>query len=132
VLDETFFLRPPIAKRDVPAVLEAATVATSLFAPIPEMASNSANKFFDALAAGRPLLINYGGWHRALLEETGAGIAVEHGDPRAAAARLTALLADEGVLEEARAAARTIARERFDRDTLAVQFAEVLERVGGT
>ena len=69
-----------------PALLAAATVATSLFMPVPEMESNSANKFFDALAAGRPVAINYGGWHRQLLTESGAGIALDpKSDPRRAA-----------------------------------------------
>ena len=36
------------------------------------MGTNSANKFFDALAAGRPIAINYGGWHRHLLDESTA------------------------------------------------------------
>ena len=64
MLDETLTVQPPLPKREIPALLAAATVATSLFRPIPEMESNSANKFFDALAAGRPVAINYGGWHR--------------------------------------------------------------------
>jgi glycosyltransferase involved in cell wall biosynthesis len=128
VLDETLFVRDPVPKRDVPAILAAATVACSLFAPIPAMESNSANKFFDALAAGRPVLIDYGGWHRQLLEETGAGIAVPHADPAGAAGRLVALLGDPVVLAEAGTAARRLAVERFARDDLARRFAEVLEK----
>jgi glycosyltransferase involved in cell wall biosynthesis len=130
VLDETLFVRDPVPKRDVPAILAAATVACSLFAPIPAMESNSANKFFDALAAGRPVLIDYGGWHRQLLEETGAGLAVPFADPPAAATRLCALLGDEAALAGAGAAASRLARERFDRDVLALRFAAVLEAVG--
>ncbi|MEH7502851.1 glycosyltransferase family 4 protein [Neobacillus drentensis] len=34
---------------------------------------NSANKFFDFLAAGLPILINYGGWQKQVLEETNCG-----------------------------------------------------------
>ncbi len=113
-----------------PALLAAATVATSLFRPIPEMESNSANKFFDALAAGRPVAINYGGWHRDLLTETGAGVALPP-DPVAAARELTAFLADPGRVRAAGAAARELARTRFDRDALAAEFASVLERVAG-
>ena len=106
VLDETLFVRPPMPKREIPALLAAATVATSLFRPIPEMESNSANKFFDALAAGRPVAINYGGWHRALLTESGAGIALPEADPAAAAALLADLVGDGARLEGCREAAR--------------------------
>ncbi|RYJ02196.1 MAG: glycosyltransferase WbuB, partial [Actinomycetales bacterium] len=40
VLDTTFHVLPPVPKRDVPAILSAATVSCSLFAPIPEMEAN--------------------------------------------------------------------------------------------
>jgi glycosyltransferase involved in cell wall biosynthesis len=129
VLDETLFVRPPMPKREIPALLAAATVATSLFRPIREMESNSANKFFDALAAGRPVAINYGGWHRQLLQERGAGIALPEADPAAAAAQLATLLADGDALAGCREGARALAAEQFDRDLLAEQFASVLERV---
>jgi glycosyltransferase involved in cell wall biosynthesis len=34
---------------------------------------NSANKFFDFLAAGLPILINYGGWQKKVIEESNCG-----------------------------------------------------------
>jgi glycosyltransferase involved in cell wall biosynthesis len=128
VLDVTLRVLPPIRKREMPALLAAATVATSLFRPIPEMEANSANKFFDALAAGRPVAINYGGWHRMLLTESGAGVALAT-EPGAAAEQLAAFLADTRGLAKAGAAARRLAETRFDRDALAAEFASVLERV---
>ena len=115
----------------MPGLLAAATVATSLFRPIPEMESNSANKFFDALAAGRPVAINYGGWHRELL--AGAAPASRWPPrPAAAAEQLAAFLADADRLTRAGAAARRLAETRFDRDVLAAEFASVLERVART
>ncbi len=129
VLDETLFVRPPMPKREIPALLAAATVATSVFRPVPEMESNSANKFFDALAAGRPVAINYGGWHRELLERNGAGIALPEADPVAAAGLLAGLVGDEAALARCREGARALAGEQFDRDRLAEEFARVLERV---
>ena len=115
----------------MPSLLAAATVATSLFRPIPEMEANSANKFFDALAAARPVAINYGGWHRELLAGSGAGIALATA-PRAAAEQLAAFLADAAAVTRAGAAARRLAETRFDRDALADEFASVLERVART
>jgi glycosyltransferase involved in cell wall biosynthesis len=93
------------------------------------MESNSANKFFDALAAGRPVAINYGGWHRTLLQEHGAGLALPATDPAAAAGLLAALIGDEDALARCREGARALASERFDRDRLAEEFAGVLESV---
>lgn len=126
VLDATFHLLPPVPKSDVPAVLSAATVACSLFAPIPEMEVNSANKFFDALAAGRPVFINYGGWQAALLDRSGAGVAVDSSDLDAAADALVDLLHDPGRLAAAGRAAGSLARDEFDRDELAARLLDVV------
>jgi len=128
VLGVNLRVLPPVAKRDVPGLLGAATIASSLFLPLPEMQANSANKFFDALAAGKPIAINYGGWHADLLRRTGAGPVLEHADPRSAAQRLGALALDDGAVARAGAAAAALAREQFDRDRLAAQLEAVLER----
>ena len=97
------------------------------------MESNSANKFFDALAAGRPVAINYGGWHRrAARPSSGAGIALPEATRRAAADQLAALLGDAAALARCRTAA---ARRWRRRGSTATRWRRsspsVLERVAG-
>jgi glycosyltransferase involved in cell wall biosynthesis len=128
VLGRSLWILPALPKRDVPAFLGCAAVATSLVSPVRELWNNSANKFFDALAAGKPIAINHEGWQADLLRQTGAGIVVPHGDPAAAAHRLAALAGSEEARQRASAAARRLARESFDRDKLAVQLEAVLAR----
>jgi glycosyltransferase involved in cell wall biosynthesis len=128
VLDETFFVRDPIPKRSVPALLAAATVSCAI--SVRAVEANSSNKLFDTLAAGRPALINYGGWQQALLEDSGAGIVVPPDDLDRAAALLAAFLDDPLRQRDARAAAARLARERFDRDRQARELIELLESVG--
>ena len=65
------------------------------------MWANSANKFFDALASGTPVAINYGGWQADLLEETSAGIVLPPNDPGEAAKRLGVFIKDESELAKA-------------------------------
>lgn len=126
VLDRTFFMMSSRPKQEIPRILSAAAVCTSLFAPVPEMENNSANKFFDALAAGRPVAINYGGWQASIVEEESIGVVLDPLDPRAAAESLNAFLASSDRVERARANARRLARERFGRDELAVLLERVL------
>jgi glycosyltransferase involved in cell wall biosynthesis len=128
VLDHSFFMLPSVAKDEMPHILSAATVATSLFIDLPAMWSNSANKFFDALAAGRPVAINYRGWQADLLQQTGAGIVLPPNDPQTAAQQLWQLLNDKERLASAGAAARRLAEEQFDRDKLAIELEAVLKR----
>jgi glycosyltransferase involved in cell wall biosynthesis len=130
VLDRNFLMLSKIAKAQVPALLSAVDVATSLFLPIPQMESNSANKFFDALAAGCCVAINYGGWHAQLLREAQAGIRLDS-DPRRAAADLQALADEPGKIKSAGLNARRLAEEKFSRDDLAAKIQAVLAGVIG-
>lgn len=127
VLDETFFMEDALPKAEMPALFSAASVSTSLFIPLEAMWNNSANKFFDTLAAGRPVAINYGGWQAELIAETGAGLVLDPADAAAAAQRLHAFLHDEGALSAARKASAALARARFSRDKLAADLIRVLE-----
>ncbi|ENZ03167.1 hypothetical protein HMPREF1092_00353 [Clostridium thermobutyricum] len=42
---------------------------------------NSANKFFDFLAAGLPICINYGGWQKEVLEKSKTGFSCNYNEP---------------------------------------------------
>ena len=119
VLGVNFFMMGVIPKNQIPAVLNAASAVASVFCPIPQMRVNSANKFFDGLAAGRPIVINYGGWQADLLRSTGAGIVLDALDIETSADDLTAYLADAGRLKTAGIAARQLANEKFSRDRIA-------------
>lgn len=130
VLHENFFYEPAAPKSAMPALLNAATVCTSLFLPIPEMEANSANKFFDALAAGRPVAINYGGWQAELVQRHEAGLQLSR-DPREAARALADLLGDERRLVALGQNARDLGRAEFSRDQLADDLLTVLLSVTG-
>jgi len=127
VLDVNFFMLPPFPKHQMPMILGAATVATSLFINLPEMWANSANKFFDALAAGTPLAINYRGWQAEVLTQTGAGIILPPHDASVAAKKLVQFIKDKERLTRASRAARQLAETRFNREHLARQLEKVLQ-----
>ena len=126
VLDKTFFMLPKVSKAEMPAVLSAATVATSLFIDLEEMWVNSANKFFDALASGTPVAINYGGWQADLLRNNGAGLVLDPHDIEGAAQTLLEKVQDQAWLESAGKNARQLAETQFSRDELAKQLEGVL------
>lgn len=126
VLNDTLWFMDDIPRQNMPEVLSAATIATSLFACNPVLWNNSANKFFDALAAGRPIAINQRGWLAELIEETGAGIVLPPDDVTQAARNLVEFLGCEARLERAGNAAKTLALERFDRLKLARKLESVL------
>ena len=127
VLNHNFKMLGSISKADMPRLLAAADIATSLFIPLLSMEANSANKFFDGLAAGCFMAINYGGWQSRLLYETGAGLRLAR-DVSVAARQLQELADHPQRIDQGKIAARKLAEERFSPDKLAAQLEEVLAR----
>lgn len=126
VLNVNLFVEPAIRKSEVPGLMSAATLATSLFIDLPEMRNNSANKFFDALASGKPVLINYGGWMHDLIHKHQCGINAWRRPLNEVASEVATRLQDREWLEEASRNAKNLAEKQFDRDVLAVQLESVL------
>lgn len=126
VLNENFFILDPVPKKDLPNVLAAATACSSWVMPLKQLAANSANKFFDGLAAGRPVLINYGGWQRELLETVGAGLSLPESDVATAARLLHERLSDGEWLVAAREASANLGESRFEAEISYGAFLNVL------
>jgi glycosyltransferase involved in cell wall biosynthesis len=126
VLDETFFMLDPVPKREVGAWYAAATLASSFVVDLPEMEVNSANKFFDSLASGTPVVINHAGWQAELLEESGAGLPLPAGRPDEGAALLGERIRDGAWLARASESARALAAGPFCRDSLAADLEQIL------
>ena len=64
----------PISKKEMPIILNNLTMSLITFSDLPEMRNNSANKFFDSLATGRPIIVNFGGWINKLITENKCGV----------------------------------------------------------
>ncbi|ENO85220.1 glycosyltransferase [Thauera aminoaromatica S2] len=126
VLDVNLFMEDRVPKKDMPGVLAASDIVCSLFVDMKEMQANSANKFFDTLAAGKPILLNYGGWQAEIVERAGCGLVTWKRDFEEAARMIAQRLDDKDWLDETGRAAKRIGNELFDRDVLAKQLSEVL------
>jgi len=118
VLRKNLFWHPPVSKTDVAGIVQHSSAGMSLFAPIEEMWHNSANKFFDTLAAGRPVFLNYGGWQSSLVRSYGAGLILPPAPTQQAAQMVAGALSDVNWMRKAADGAATLAREEFDRDRL--------------
>lgn len=126
VLNKNLFIESRIPKEQMPEVLSAATMACSLFVDLPEMRPNSANKFFDALAASKPIMLNYGGWQHDLIKQHNCGISLWNKPMDEAAQLFADSITNKIWLEKAGNASRQLAQEYFDRDNLANQLEQVL------
>jgi glycosyltransferase involved in cell wall biosynthesis len=109
--------------------MEAADIGVVCFAPHPVLAANSATKWYDYLAAGLPVVINYGGWQAEWLERWDCGRWAPPGDPAALAARIAELAGDAALRERMAANGLALARAEFDREALADKMLRKMQEV---
>jgi len=121
-----------VPKREVPRFTRTADVLMALFADVPILATNSPNKFFDALASGRPVIVNSPGWTKSLVEDNDCGAYVPAGDGVAMADAIERLADDPDALARLGRNARELAVREFSRDDLAARMLGVLERAVGS
>jgi glycosyltransferase involved in cell wall biosynthesis len=120
---------PPVAREEIAGIVRAAGATITIYAPYEILETGSPNKFFDSLAAGKPVVVNTDGWLRRLAEENRAGLYVPAGDPKALAEALRQLAGDAELTAELGRNGRALAEREFDRELLAQRFRETLEAV---
>lgn len=127
LLDRVFFMLRSMPKRDLVRWLHAADIVTALFTG-PRVIWKDAvqNKFFDALASGKPIANNFDGWQSRIAVEAGVGLILDPEDLPRAAGQLVAALRDEAWLSSVPARARQLAESQFERGLLAARLEIVL------
>ena len=130
ILDRSFFLPGELPRSEAAAWTIASNMTISLFSG-PEVVWRDSvqNKFFDSLAAGRPVASNFPGWQAKVAEEAGAGLTLSAKDPHAAAVQVVRALRDDEWLAAAGGAARRLAEQRFNRNQQAAEVLGILEKV---
>lgn len=89
--------------------------------------TGSPNKFFDGLAAGKLIIINFGGWIKKEIEEARCGFYVDPENPKSIIPQLKALL-ESGQLKEYQQRARQLAEEKFSRQRLTEEWLTILDQ----
>jgi glycosyltransferase involved in cell wall biosynthesis len=127
-LDNCIFM-DPVKKTELAHIVGSADVGMMILANVPAFyRGTSPNKFFDYLAAGLPVLINYPGWVAGIIEEEGCGVPVPPEDPASFVDALVQLKNDSSKTKLMGEKARRLAMNEFSRDRLSDQFAEFLEK----
>jgi glycosyltransferase involved in cell wall biosynthesis len=119
----------PVGKARLSGLFAATDLGLQILDNIPAFYyGTSPNKFFDYIAAGLPVLVNYPGWLSELVAEHACGYSVPPEDPGAFASALIVAADQRESLRLMGKRAMALARTRFDRTTLADQFVDWLER----
>jgi glycosyltransferase involved in cell wall biosynthesis len=120
-------LIPSVPREQLPSFLAAADVIMAIIGNFPVTEKHaSLNKFYDGLAAGKPVLLNYSGWQRKLIEKTGAGFGCRLCNVDEFVEKVRFLREHKDECGRMGINARKLAREKYNRYNLAKQALETL------
>jgi len=117
----------PFANRD--GVKELMHVSDAVFVsykPYRILETGSPNKYFDGLAAGKLIIVNFEGWIRNEIEHDKCGVYIDRQHPEEFVKVITPFLNDRTLLRRYQVAARDLALRRYSRIQLSAQFAELI------
>lgn len=120
-------LIPHVDKYQLREILNVTDAVYVSFARRKVLETSSPNKFFDALAAGKPCITNTGGWLAELVETENCGFYADPRQPAEFLRRVAPYLSNPDALAQARHNARQLAETRFSRVLLAGQFVRLFD-----
>lgn len=116
------------SKQQVRNWLRVTDAVYTSFGPHPVLQTNSPNKFFDGLAAGKLSIVNTMGWLTELTENHQCGFYANPLDPEDFVAKLQPFLADPKLLESYQQNARLLAETEFSTDKLLKKLQSLIEQ----
>ncbi len=115
------------SKEKVNEVLSLADLAWISFAHLPVLKTNSPNKFFDALATGKAILVNHKGWVYQLVKQYGLGISCLPEKLESAFHELERLESDPKALLQMQQNSRALAEKYFSKEQAVTRLKEVID-----
>ena len=98
------------------------------FLKLPVLQTNSPNKFFDSLSAGKICIVNTEGWLKNLVEENNCGLYADPENHEQAIEEINNLINDPIKMKNLATNARILAEKEFDRLLLAGKLVDILEQ----
>ncbi|UPO98525.1 glycosyltransferase family 4 protein (plasmid) [Cetobacterium somerae] len=89
---------------------------------------NSANKFFDFLAAGLPVLVNYGGWQKKVLEEFKAGYGCSPDNPKEMADKIL-MIKESKEKQQLSKSAYELARKKYSTKIACEKLNNIIKKI---
>lgn len=99
------------------------------FLDLPILYTNSPNKFFDSLSAGKPIIVNSAGWTKDLVEKHSCGFYVNPKNPLELVRKLKELKNDTSTIKSMSENARILAETVYDKSILCNEFSKVINKV---
>tara|TARA_B100000927_G_scaffold73557_1_gene58649 strand:+ start:3485 stop:4714 length:1230 start_codon:yes stop_codon:yes gene_type:complete len=129
LLNKNIYILDSVAKKDLSQLYYECDMGSSFVIPIKELWANSANKFFDTLAAGKPILINHDGWQKELIEMENIGYVLPTIVDHNAAKKFELYTKDEALISEQKNNGLNIAKANFSKDVAVKKYNNLFENI---
>ena len=118
----------PFLNRDgVREVMNVTDAAFICYKPLPVLETGSPNKYFDGLAAGKMIIINFGGWIKNEIEGQRCGLYVDPKFPTDFVKKISPFLGDDQKVKQYQHASRQLAEASYARKILGERFVSILK-----
>lgn len=104
-------------------------VSLVTFANLPILATNSPNKLFDSLSAGKPIIVNSPGWTKDMVEKYNCGVFVDPQSPKDLATHIIKLKNNPKLCEVMGLNSRKLAETKYDKSILCKEFANLVKEL---
>jgi glycosyltransferase involved in cell wall biosynthesis len=115
-------------RNGVREILNVTDASFTCYQPFSILETGSPNKYFDGLAAGKLMVINFSGWIQEEIEQQACGVYCDPRDPGDFARKIKPFLADRSTLIRYQQAARSLAETSYSRRKLSEKFVEIIRQ----
>lgn len=129
ILNKNVFILNPISKKELPLWYSAVSMGSSFVIDIPELWRNSANKFFDTLAAGKPVLINHEGWQAKAIRKYNVGYVLPFEITEEVAKEFVDYTKNENLAHEQKESALKLAKEKYSLEVATESYLKIFTRI---
>ena len=109
-------------------VVNLCDLSITSFLNLPILQTNSPNKLFDSLSAGKPIVVNSAGWTKDLVEQEECGFFVDPDNPQDFVNKLKCIKSDIFLLECWGKNSRRLSVDKFNRSILADKVVKSIEK----
>jgi len=115
--------------KDTSEIVNFCDVSIVSFKDLPILYTNSPNKLFDSLSAGKPIIVNSAGWTKDLVEDNNCGYYVDPNKPEELVQKIKYLQNNPEVVKEMGERSRFLAEHKFDKSILAKEVVSIINNL---
>ena len=117
------------AMNELSEIVNLSDVSIVSFKDLPILYTNSPNKLFDSLSAGKPIIVNSAGWTKRLVEENSCGYYVNPNHPSELVEKILYMQKHPSIVKQLGVASRKLAETKYDKSLLCKQVVDIVNKL---